>query len=485
MTEHQRSPKAFSSHPKFLYTHGFTRRQVLKLGGTAASLSVVTGMHGQPRFSRLASAQGAITGGPLEVGVFYEEGPWFDHAKAIGDSLEADFPGTKIKYTFANTASDSARALRWQNGDPLDVDTGRWSNQAPPTWDWVDNGFVLDLTPYVTQPLASGEIWADTFTAGAKSFAVDSRPNTATPGAWWGVPWEMVLMLIHYNVAVFEEMGLQPPTTWNEFLSVCETINERGADKGIKPICVSGPTDVYCGHWWDRMIQRVVGRAEVERVVYGDGYLRDNAGFLTAAQEIAKLPQNDWFMEGYEGADFTGAQALFFQGKAAMIHMGSWLAAEMADVIPPDYRLGVFDFPTYDGGAGDQSAMFGTAQMWSIANPQKSTSHEVNVPLAVEYLRRWTSRERQVERAETLRMIPSVTEVSPPAGTTGMDAMVEKSATSDVIIYYYGIHWDTALWAAWYQPVQALFLKKIGPEEMVETIDKNLDEYRQLKQAGG
>ncbi len=66
-----------------------------------------------------------------------------------------------------------------------------------------------------------------------------------------------------------------------------------------------------------------------------------------------------------------------------------------------------------------------------------------------------------------------------------MEAMVQKSGTSDVIIYYYGIHWDTALWAAWYQPVQALFLKKFGPEEMIAQIDKNLDEYRQVKAAGG
>ncbi len=120
------------------------------------------------------------------------------------------------------------------------------------------------------------------------------------------------------------------------------------------------------------MVQRVVGREEVEKVVFGEGHVADNPGFLTAAQEIAKLPTNDWFMEGYEGADFTTAQAIYFQGKAAMIHMGSWLAAEMKDAIPPDFRLGVFDFPTFDGGAGDQAAMFGTAQMWSVANPAKA-----------------------------------------------------------------------------------------------------------------
>ena len=35
--------------------------------------------------------------GTLEVGVLWEEGPWFDAAKEVGDSIEADFTGTKIK----------------------------------------------------------------------------------------------------------------------------------------------------------------------------------------------------------------------------------------------------------------------------------------------------------------------------------------------------------------------------------------------------
>lgn len=466
----------------FRLNHGFTRRNLLAATAAAGGLAIV----GDGALSIRGTAAQDVTGGPIEVGVLYEEGPWFDHVKAIGDSLEADIAGTDITYTFANTASDSARALRWENGDPLDVDTGRWSSQAPPTYNWVDNGFVSDLTSYLTSiTLDSGEVWASTFTAGSASFAADNRPGSATPGSWFGVPYEMVLMLVHYNVAIFEEFGITPPTTWAEFLTVCETINEKGAERGIKPICVSGPTDVYCGHWWDRMTQRVVGREGVEAVIYGDAKVADNPGFLTAAQELAKLPENGWFMDGFDGADFTTAQAMFFQGKAAMIHMGSWLAAEMKDSIPADFKLGVFDFPAFEGGAGDQAAMFGTAQLWSVASPEKSTSHEVNVPLAVEYLKRWTSRERQAERASSLGMIPTVTNVDPPAGTVGMADMVVKSATSQTIIYYYGIHWDTALWAAWYPAIQALFLGKMGPDEMIAWIDENMAKYREVKAAGG
>ncbi len=422
-----------------------------------------------------------VTGGPLEVGVFYEEGAWFEMTKALGDQLEADAPGTKIKYTFNNTASDAARALRWEAADPLDVDVGRWNNQAPQTYSYVDNDLLVDLTPYLEETLPSGEAWQDIYLPIVKSFAVDQRPDSDTGGKWFGVPNELVLMLIHYNQTAFDEMGLKPAETWPEFLELCAAINEKGAATGMKPIYVSGPTDVYVGQWWDRMIQRMVGKDAVLDVIYGDAHLRDNPGFLLAAKELEKIPVNDWLMEGYEGADFTAAQALFFQGKAAMIHMGSWLLSEMADVVPDDFVMGTFDFPTVPEGEGDQAAMFGTAHIWSVPNPSMSKSHEVNVPLAVEYLKRFTGREHTAERAQTIGAISPCTNVAPPPRLPGIDTLLTKAAKSELIIYYYGIHWDAALWAAWYPYVQALWLKKITAEEMITQMDDALDQYRAQK----
>lgn len=465
---------------RFLHNHGISRRDVLKLGGAGAlSLGGIGFVRALP-----ASAQDAITGSDIEVGVFYEEGAWFDHCKSIGDSLEKDYPGTKVKYTFCNTASDPERALRWQNGDPLDVDTGRWNNQAVTTWDWVNNGFVYNMTDEVAKPLASGTAWKDTFSPSVSSFIVDSREGTTTPGAYWGVPFELVLMVMQYNQDHFATAGItKPPATWTEFLAACETL----AAKGIKPIAVSGPTAPYCAQWWDRLTQRIVGKQAVLDLAFGTAKAADNPGFLTAAQELEKFKKNNWFMDGYDGADFTTAQAMFFQGQAAMIHMGSWLTTEMTDVIaalPQPFKLGMFDFPAYDGGQGDQNSSFGTAQTWSIADPAKATSHKVNVPLAVEYLKRWTSLERANERSEKLKMIPATAGANAPA-IDGLSDVLARGANSEMIVYYYGIHWDTNLSTAWWNPIQALFLGQTDAAGAIKMLDDGLDQYRQLKASGG
>jgi raffinose/stachyose/melibiose transport system substrate-binding protein len=235
------------------------------------------------------------------------------------------------------------------------------------------------------------------------------------------------------------------------------------------------------------MCQRMVGRAEVEKVVFGnvgDPHLRDNPGFLAAAKEIEKIVKNDWLMDGYEGADFTSAQALFFQNKAAMIHMGSWLVAEMADVIPAGLQVGTFDFPTVPGGKGDQNAMFGTTNSFSIANPAKSKSHQVNVPLAVEFLKRYCSKATCDKAADVVGLISPIKGSKAPQRLPQISDAIAKAGSSEFIVYYYGIHWDAALSPNWWNPVQALFLKKITAEQMIEQIDSGLDKYRQMKAAG-
>ena len=76
-----------------------------------------------------AKPEGGI-GGPLEVGVLWEEGPWFDIVKGIGDSLESEFPRTKMKYTFNNTAAKAGLELRWQRSEERRVGKecrSRWS----------------------------------------------------------------------------------------------------------------------------------------------------------------------------------------------------------------------------------------------------------------------------------------------------------------------------------------------------------------------
>jgi raffinose/stachyose/melibiose transport system substrate-binding protein len=470
-----------------------TRRDFLNLAGitTASAALVACGV----KATEVPTATGVSTvstvgpttaptiqGSPIEIGVMWEEGEWYNIVTEIGAQLEKDYPGTKCTYTFNNTATDAARELRWQAGNPLDVDVFRFVSQARNTWTYVDNNYLTDLTPFMQDVLPSGEKWGDTFGPALSSFCVDTREGP-TKGKVFSVPESLGVMVFQYNKKAFQDMGVAPVSTWPDFLTLCDAIKEKGASFGMKPICVSGPTAPYCAHYWDQMCLRLVGKQPVLDFFYGGtSHLRDNPDFLKAAQEIQKLYDNGYFMDGYEGADFTGAQALFFQGKAAMIHMGTWLLSEMGDVVPDDFEIGIMPFPTYPGGKGLESQNFGYTFGWSVPNPAKATSHTVNVPLAVEYLKRFTGKEACARRAQNASTISATLGVDPPAAMADVQPMLNK--TTDVIFYYWGIHLTQGLNDLWWNPVQALFAGKIKADEMISQIDDGMDSFRALQTTG-
>ena len=44
-----------------------------------------------------------------------------------------------------------------------------------------------------------------------------------------------------YDAAMFRELGLEVPNTWDDLMDVCETLKENG----IAPVTLDGTTDLY------------------------------------------------------------------------------------------------------------------------------------------------------------------------------------------------------------------------------------------------
>ena len=410
-----------------------------------------------------------IEAGELEVGVLWEEGSTsYDLVKEIGDSMEQDFPGTKVIYTFNNTAARPAIEARMQAGDPLDVDF-IFEGMDPNTYDWVEGGYVMDMTDAMNEERSDGTTWKDDFNP-------LFLPSMEYEGEVYGASEQVFIWLLHYNEKMFDEWGLTPPATWDEFLETCETIK----GKGVAPVAVTGQVNYYVGMWWDSLIQRTVGTDKVMEYLYGDTDMKlsDDPGFLQAAEEMIKLKDNGYLIEGWEATDFTTVQVFFFQDRAAMMLMGSWLMTEMRESIPEGFQLAVAPFPTYEGGQGRQDAMFGRALSWSVPA-------QTDVPdLAVEFLKRYTSKEASAKRAEVLGAVSPMLDVPAPAGIGGIEEVLESAKTAEFILYNYGIgSAQFGLLEAWYDPLVEMWLGDLTPEEALAKIDANVAAVREQRAA--
>lgn len=96
----------------------------------------------------------------------------------------------------------------------------------------VENGLLEDLTDLWPEYVTANGVSADI----AESFTVD--------GKIYAVPYSIIYNTLIYNKNVFAEYNLEIPETFDEFLTVCQTLK----DNGITPIALKN--DSWAGFIW-------------------------------------------------------------------------------------------------------------------------------------------------------------------------------------------------------------------------------------------
>lgn len=227
-----------------------------------------------------------------------------------------------------------------------------------------EDGYAADLTEAVTSGPLAGIYDEGVFPDASVDGKVVLVPHTAD-----------VSNVIWYNKAILEEHGVAPPTTWEELLAACDTLNEAG----VIPIA-SGNKDLWAaGNWLSHLASRVVGED-----VYHDT-LANGGPFSTPEWEqafgyIAELRDAGCVNESVNAVDDNAGAQLFFQGQAAMHPIGSWLVSWAIDE-NPDLDFDFVNLPAMpEGSAGNQDSVTG------VSTGHMVNANSENIDLAIEFL---------------------------------------------------------------------------------------------------
>lgn len=179
--------------------------------------------------------------------------------------------------------------------------------EAPGVFTWwsgpqlqtlAENGLIEDLT----------EAWEDTiFEAGVSQGIADAF---TFDGKIYAAPWSVLYNTVLYNKAVFDELGLKEPETFDEFLDVCETLKENG----VTPIALK--SDSWGGFIW---FQQMLAAKDIE--LYNgicDGSIAYNDPRVV---EVMKIWE-DMLKKGYFSAPMdygTDVRKSVAQGTVAMM----------------------------------------------------------------------------------------------------------------------------------------------------------------------
>lgn len=171
-------------------------------------------------------------------------------------------------------------------------------------------------------------------------FADGSLAGVTYDGQLYGLPRNTDVLGFYYNKDMFAQYGLSVPTTWDELVSVCQTLN----DNGVSGIAMDGQDGWVLAHFINCMTGTILGAdtysVMLDSVKNGDYSNPAWETSVSAAAENASI----LFQTGFETTDYGTAMNLFINGQAGMFFMGSW---EMS--MSPDFAVGHFTMPDVDG----------------------------------------------------------------------------------------------------------------------------------------
>ncbi len=222
---------------------------------------------------------------------------------------------------------------------------------------------------------------------------------------------------IFYNQDLFDEAGVEAPTTWAEFLDVCKALK----DKGIQPMALDS---AYASFFFGYHLSRYIGEEATADLAVNGGW-SDNAGVAAAADSMIEFIKAGYLADGAPDEFPNSQNKMGLSEDVAMVVCANYVTSEVNNNTGKELNWNLFNYPSVDGAAEgvDQTAAYAGAN--SIAITKYSENQEAAFDLAT-YI---TSGDFDQKMADTAGQIPADPANTAPASQNGT-VEVLKATTS-------------------------------------------------------
>lgn len=200
----------------------------------------------------------------------------------------------------------------------------------------ISEGFIKDLTGNeVIQSLG--------LTAG-------DMGDVSYQGKWYAYPIDFKSWGVFYNTQIFEDLGLEVPTTHSELLAVCQTLVDNGIAPWAQWYADGASVDIEMRPvLWTQALQN--GDNDMfEKLMSGEKKVADYPYFEEALRVWGER-MTGWARTDATSNKQTDANEVFISGQAAMLYQGTWNIGTIEDAIEgTDFEYGFFLCPVDDSG---------------------------------------------------------------------------------------------------------------------------------------
>lgn len=264
------------------------------------------------------------------LSLFNDNPSWTPGYHAAGQELSR-LGGYRLAPQAVPNVSNYQQIVRMSAQTDSTADLVKWWNGYR-LRDVARAGILADVTEAWDQAQSRG--WCDD-PALRESFTSDGRQ--------YGVPLYKSYYAVFYSKPVFAKLGVEVPTTWQEFLHVVDTAHARH----ITPISSGGATSWESSIWFQQLVNGLDHRFYLDLTAgkrsYTDAECRQAMGLWSDLYRRGAFSTPD--------ASVSDLPGRFAQGSTAMCLYGTWNTGAFLDAGVKDTDLGAFLLPPPPGGA--------------------------------------------------------------------------------------------------------------------------------------
>ena len=196
----------------------------------------------------------------------------------------------------------------------------------------AENGRILNITEVYNEKVAPN------------LFDGINEGVTESDGTIYVYSYNVQPNAFYYNKPMFDELNLEEPETWEEFLVVLETIKESGTT----PITLGSIRGWEPLFWFDYLVLRLAGPEFREDLMWGRASYTDPK-VIQVMEMWGELLEAGYFNEDITSLGFPDMTAMIADGSAAMMLMGPWTINNLKDAgLTPGVDFDLFPFPVID-----------------------------------------------------------------------------------------------------------------------------------------
>lgn len=204
---------------------------------------------------------------------------------------------------------------------------------------------------------------------------------------------------IIYNKKYFDENGFKEPTTYDEFIELCQAIEEKG---DMDPLVVGGQDIWHMGFWFHKAYNDQVLSQDPDFIKHCYEGTKDfsDDSIKATFEELEEIMQ--YAQDGWTSTPDAQITTFLVSDMAAMMYSGTHMFGQIASA-DPDFEMGWFPVPSPDG----KTRLVGGAGISGLSISAESAKNPNKKAAAEEFIKFFYAPENYKAYCERMSMVPT------------------------------------------------------------------------------